>query len=193
LINNDVNCGGFIYCTTHWGPHEKKLFHNVGNGLWHQYTYLIDGQLEIEFREDPSSEVISKIDTRTFNHDGSDDEERLIDHLMLPKYETITTKDEGTTVMFFNPLDITRLLDVKILREGTHKIEAIDKRVVIICIVKEAYANGNKMIAMQFATVWEGKTAELVIQEHGVCAVVKYADNADQVLDFMLNAYTDIH
>jgi hypothetical protein len=185
VINNDVNCGGFIYCSTHWGPHESKQFHNTGAGLWHQYTYLIDGQLEIEFRDDPNGEVLKKIDTRDFNHDGSDDDERLIDHLLLPKHETIITKAEGTTVMFFNPFDVTRLLNVKILREGTHQVVAENRRVVIICIVKEAYANGNKMIAMQFATIWQDKSAELVIPKDGVCAIVKYSDNADQILEYM--------
>lgn len=189
MINNDVNCGGFIYCTTHWGPHENKLFHNVGNGLWHQYTYLIDGQLEIEFRDDPEGEVLEKINTRDFNHDGSDDDERLIDHLRKPKYENVITKEEGTTVMFFNPISETRLLKVDMLREGTHKIGFTDKRIIIICVVKGMHANGNKMVPMQYATIWPGKGAELVIPKDGVCASVTYSDNVDQLIEHFENIY----
>ena len=185
MINQDVNCGHFMYCTTHWGPHEVKKFHNVGNGLWHQYTYLIDGNLKIDFRDTVDGEITSSINTRDFNHDGSDDHHRLIDHLGLGKYETVSTEHEGTTVMFFNPMAETRLLKVEILREGTHKIGPKDKRVSIICVVKEAFANGSRIMAMQYATVWENKTVELVIPEHGVCAIVYYSDDADQIIEHM--------
>lgn len=185
MINQDVNCGSFMYCTTHWGPHERKKFHNVGNGLWHQYTYLIDGQLEIEFRDSEDGEITSTFNSRDYKHDGSEDDNRLLDHLPLGKYETIITESEGSTAMFFNPIAETRLLKVDILREGTHQVGPSDKRITIICVQKYAHANDSRMISMQHATVWPGKMANLVIPKDGVCATVCYSDDADQIIEHM--------
>lgn len=184
MINNDVNSGNFIYCITHWGPYEIKKFHNVGNGFMHQYTYLIDGNLEIQFRDSEKGELVSKINTRDYNHDGSDDDERLIDHSSLSKYETIITEDEGATVMFFNPTAETRLLNVEIYKEGTYTIGLKDKRVTIVCVQHEVFANGNKLIPMQHGVVFPGKTAELIVPKNGKCAAVSYSDDLDNLLTF---------
>jgi hypothetical protein len=177
MINNDVNAGNFIYCITHWGPYESKSIRNAGNGLYHQYTYLIDGNLEIEFRNTPDGEVVHRVDSKTYNG-------KLLDHSTLPKYETVSTGSEGTTAMFFNPIAETRLLDIDILTEGTHQIGVNTKRLTIVCIQHEIIANGNKLIAMQHAIVFPGKTAELVIPEHGICAIVSYSDDLDNLLSF---------
>jgi hypothetical protein len=86
--------------------------------------------------------------------------------------------------MFFNPIAETRLLDIDILTEGTHQIGVNTKRLTIVCIQHEIIANGNKLIAMQHAIVFPGKTAELVIPEHGICAIVSYSDDLDNLLSF---------
>ena len=175
MINNDVNAGNFIYCMTHWGPYEKKSIHNAGNGLYHQYTYLIDGHLELEFRDTANGEVLQRMNSRT-------DPNRFLDHSELPKYETVITGSEGVTAIFFNPIAETRMLDVQILKEGTYKIGLEDKRVTIVCIQKEVYANGNKLIAMQHGAVFPGKTAELVVPENAVCATVNYSEDVDKII-----------
>lgn len=177
MINNDVNAGNFIYCMTHWGPYENKSIHNVGNGLYHQYTYLIDGNLELEFRNTPDGEVVHRLDSKISS-------QKFLDHSILPKYETVITGSDGTTAMFFNPIAETRLLDVEIHKHGTYKIGLKDKRVTIVCIQHHVIANGHKLIAMQHAVVFPGKTAELVVPEHGVCAVVSYSDDLDNLLTF---------
>jgi hypothetical protein len=184
MINNDVNCGGFIYCTTHWGPHEKKKFHNVGNGLWHQYMFFIDGELEVEFRDTEDGEITSSINTREYDVNGVDFDKRLVDCLQRSKYETMITKHEGSTVMFFNPISETRLLKINVFKEGTYQVGS-DKRISIICIQKEMYANGNRMVPMQYATVWPGKKAEIVIPENAICAAVTYSDDLDQMIEHM--------
>lgn len=177
MINNDVNAGNFIYCMTHWGPYENKSIQNVGNGLYHQYTYLIDGHLELEFRNSAEGEVVTRMNSRT-------DPNRFLDHSKLPRHETVITESEGVTAIFFNPIAETRLLDVEILKEGTHTVGLNDKRVTIVCIQKYIVANGHKLIAMQHAVVFPGKTAELIVPENGVCAIVSYSDDLDNLLTF---------
>lgn len=177
MINNDVNAGNFIYCMTHWGPYENKSIHNAGNGLYHQYTYLIDGNLKIEFRNAPDGEVKEIVDSKTAGY-------RLLDHSVLPRYETVITESEGTTAMFFNPIAETRLLNVDIYEEGIYTLGLKDKRITIVCIQHRVFANGHKLIAMQHAVIFPGKTAELVVPEHGICAAVSYSDDLDNLLSF---------
>jgi hypothetical protein len=179
MINNDVNAGNFIYCMTHWGPYESKQFYNVGNGLYHEYTYLIDGNLKIEFRNTPEGEIVEVVDSKTAGY-------KLLDHTKKEaKYETVITEAEGTTAMFFNPIAETRRLDVNIVEEGSHTIVAKDKRITIVCIVSSAMANSQKILSMQHAIVFPGKTAELVIPKHGVCALVSYSDDLDKIIELI--------
>ena len=178
MINNDVNAGSFIYCMTHWGPYEVKKIHNVGNGLYHQYTYLIDGNLKIEFRDSPDGDVKHILDSTISS-------QKFLDHAPLPKYETVSTQADGVTAMFFNPISETRLLNVEIYKEGSYTVGLADKRMTIVCIQKEVYANGNKIMVMQHATIFPGKTAKLVVPENSICALVSYSDNLDDIIELL--------
>ena len=167
MINNDVNAGNFIYCTTHWGPYESRLFHNVGNGLRHDYTYLIDGKLKIEFRNSEDGEVVETIDSTQVNY-------KLLNYEDKADYQTVITEAEGCTAMFFNPLDSSKKIKVDILNAGAHTITATDKRITLVGVIRTINVNNLELLPMQHAIIFPGKTAQLVIPENGVCAAVSY-------------------
>jgi hypothetical protein len=167
MINNDINAGNFVYCMTHWAPHQSKEFYNSGNGFYHQYTYLVDGSCTVDFRDVSGGSIVRSIDSRNIN--------RLFSHANTPKYETINSTEEGVTLMFFNPISEDRKINVEIKNAGTHNIVATDKRITIVSIIGPVTANNKELITMQHAAVFPGKSAELVIPENGICALVSYA------------------
>jgi len=171
MINNDVIAGNFFYCVNHWFPGDSKKYHNSGNLFYHQYSYLIDGSCSIEFRDTEDGEVVTTIDSATAIANGT---ERLLDHTGIPLYETIST-DDGVTIMFISPTDITKPITAELKKAGTHTIVATDKRITIVCVRGPVQANEQELINMQYAVVLPGKSAELIIPENGICALVSYA------------------
>jgi hypothetical protein len=171
MINVDVTAGNFFYCVNHWFPHQSKTFCNeivTDTNIWHQYSYVIDGSCVGEFRDAEDGKVLQTI--RSTSLDNS-----FLDHSGLPKYETVTTDEEGVTMMFFCPINNSKPIQVEIKNEGTHTVKALGKRVTIVSIVGPVTANGKELISMQYATVFTGNSAELVVPKNGVCALVSYA------------------
>ena len=50
ILNNAVNAGGFIYCMAYWSPNERITYFNSGDGHYHQYVYIVDGEGHGEVR-----------------------------------------------------------------------------------------------------------------------------------------------
>ena len=167
MINNDINAGNFVYCQTHWGPHESKQFYNSGDGFYHQYTYLVDGNCSVDFRDTENGQVTKSIDSTKID--------RLFDHTGISKYETVSANQNGVTLMFFNPIAEDRKINIEIKEAGNYTINATDKRITIVCIVGPVQANSQDLISMQHAIVFPGKTAELIIPENAICALVSNA------------------
>jgi hypothetical protein len=73
----------------------------------------------------------------------------------------------------FNPIPADRVLDVEIIKGPTTKtVTATDKRVTIVCITGPITANDKQLSSMQYAKLFPGKTAELILPESSVCALV---------------------
>ena len=169
MIGNDVTAGNFFYCVNHWFPHQSKNFYNSVNsndGMFHPYSYVIDGSCTAEFRDAENGQVVKSFELFAEN-------KILLDHNNLPEYEKVLTEN-GVTVMFFSPIDITKPITVELKTTGEHDVVATDKRITIVSIIGPVLANDKELISMQYAAVFPGKTAKLLVPENGVCALVSY-------------------
>jgi hypothetical protein len=120
-----------------------------------------------EFRDTADGKVVQTIKSTSLDNS-------FLDHTDLPKYETVST-EEGVTMMFFSPINIDKPIQVEIKDAGTHTVTATDKRIAIVSIIGPITANDKELISMQYATVFPGKTAELIVPKNRVCALVSYA------------------
>lgn len=166
ILNNSVNAGNFIYCMANWTPNERNTYLNTGNGHYHQYAYVVSGSGIAEIRDTLDGEVIEYDDTERVGE--------LIDlSHSKDKYHTTITTNDSLTMMLFNPIPATRNLSVEIVKGAvTRTISATDNRITIVCVTGPVTANGKLIGNLQHAKVFPGKTAELVVPENAVCALV---------------------
>ena len=88
-------------------------------------------------------------------------------------FHETTTTDTGLTVVMFNPIPDTRVLDVEILKGASkHTITATDTRKTLVCITGPIQANDKELVTLQHAKIFPGKTVELTLPENTVCAIV---------------------
>jgi redox-sensitive bicupin YhaK (pirin superfamily) len=75
--------------------------------------------------------------------------------------------------MMFNPIPDSRNLKVDIVKgPATRTVTADASRTTIVCITGPITANDKTLVSLQHAKVFSGKTAELVVPENSVCALV---------------------
>jgi hypothetical protein len=166
ILNNAVNAGGFIYFMAFWSPNERITYFNDGDGHYHQFVYVVDGEGHGEVRQTETSEI--------FRSDGTKRVGELLD-LSDTKgmYHTTITKEHSLNMIMFNPIPDTRILDVEIVKGPLIKtITATDKRVTVVCITGPITANDKTLASLQHAKIFPGKTAELNLPENTVCALV---------------------
>ncbi len=166
ILNNAVNAGGFIYCMAFWSPNERITYFNDGDGHYHQFVYIVDGQGSGEVRQTENGEI--------FRTDNTQRVGQLLD-LSDTKgmFHTTITKDHSLNMIMFNPIPDTRILNVEIVKGPTSKtVSAIDKRITIVCITGPISANDKTLASLQHAKIFPGKTAELHLPENTVCALV---------------------
>ena len=166
ILNNAVNAGGFIYCMAYWSPNERITYFNSGDGHYHQYVYIVDGEGYGEVRLTENGEIFR-----------SDNTKRVGELLDLSDtkgmYHTTVTKEQSLNMIMFNPIPDTRILDVEIITGPITKIvTATDKRVTVVCITGPITANDKLLASLQHAKIFSGKTAELNLPENTVCALV---------------------
>lgn len=166
ILNNSVNAGNFVYCMTHLTPYETDTYHNEGNGHYHRFVYIIDGYSTVEVRKELGGEII---EYKNDNQAGN-----LIEHTHTKgMYQTVKTQDTGLSMIFFNPIPDTRNLKVSILKGvGQHTITAGEKRITIVVITGTISVNDKSLLSLQHAKLFPGKTADIVLPEHTVCALV---------------------
>jgi hypothetical protein len=165
ILNNSINAGSFIYCMAYFGPNETNTYYNIGHGHYHQCIYIVDGQ-GLGCIKDDQGNILALDDT---NRQG-----QLVD-LSDTKglfHETKTT-EHGLTVVMFNPIPDTRILNVEILKgAGSHTITATDKRKTLVCITGPIKANDKELVTLQHAKILPNKTVDLHLPENTVCAIV---------------------
>lgn len=166
ILNNAVNAGGFIYCMAYWSPNERITYFNDGDGHYHQYVYIVDGEGYGEVRLTENGEI--------FRSDNTKRVDELLD-LSDTKgmYHTTVTKEQSLNMIMFNPIPDTRILDVEIIKGPiTKTVTTTDKRVTVVCITGPITANDKTLASLQHAKIFPGKTAELNLPENTVCAMV---------------------
>jgi hypothetical protein len=166
ILNNAVNAGGFIYCMAYWSPNERITYFNDGDGHYHQYVYIVDGEGYGEVRLTENGEI--------FRSDNTKRVDELLD-LSDTKgmYHTTVTKEQSLNMIMFNPIPDTRILDVEIIKGPiTKTVIATDKRITVVCITGPITANDKTLASLQHAKIFPGKTAELNLPENTVCALV---------------------
>ena len=166
ILNNAVNAGGFIYCMAYWSPNERITYFNDGDGHYHQYVYVVDGEGYGEVRLTENGEIFR-----------SDNTKRVGELLDLTDtrgmYHTTVTKEQSLNMIMFNPIPSTRILNVEIVNgPATKTVTASDKRITIVCITGPITANDKTLASLQHAKIFPGKTAELNLPENTVCALV---------------------
>jgi len=166
ILNNAVNAGGFIYCMAYWSPNERITYFNEGDGHYHQFVYVVDGEGYGEVRLTENGEIFR-----------SDNTKRVGELLDLADtkgmYHTTVTKEQSLNMIMFNPIPDTRILDVEIVRgPATKTIITTDKRTTVVCITGPITANDKTLASLQHAKIFPGKTAELNLPENTVCALV---------------------
>ena len=166
ILNNAINAGNFIYCMAHFSPNESNTYHNQGNGHFHQYLYIVDGQGIVENRETADGPAIRREEGNGVG--------MLVDLTSTRGlFHTTITNENSLTVILFNPIPDTRILDVEIITGPITKIvTATDKRVTVVCITGPITANDKLLASLQHAKIFSGKTAELNLPENTVCALV---------------------
>jgi hypothetical protein len=165
ILNNAINAGGFIYCMAYFGPHETNAYFNDGDGHYHQYVYLLDGR---------GSGTITDNIGNIISHRDDDSQGKLID---LQQFKSMThttkTQDQSLSVISFNPIPDTRILNVEIVKGPIMKtVTASDRRITVVCITGPIIANDKTLASLQHAKIFPGKTAELLLSEGTVCALV---------------------
>lgn len=169
IFNTATNAGGFIYCTTHYGPHTVGTYFNDNAGHFHQAIYIVEGQAMCEVRD------VDDLNAPTIIKDGNIDPGQLFDNSNTKgKYVTTITADQGITLVMFNPIPTTRLLDIEIVKGVTTKtITATDKRITVVCILGPITVNDKTVESLQHVKVFPGKTVTITLPEHTVCALVQ--------------------
>ena len=77
------------------------------------------------------------------------------------------------TLISFNPIPDTRLLDVEIIKGPQTKTVTADKeRVTVVCITGPITANGKSLASLQHAKVFPEKSAELNLPKNSIVALV---------------------
>lgn len=165
ILNNSINAGNFIYCVAYFGPNESTTYFNDGHGHYHQYVYIIDGQGSITVT-DTQGNVLSVDDA---NRSG-----QLFDASKSKgTYHITKTTNSSLNMIMFNPIPDTRSLSVEIVKGGTTKsVTATDKRITVVGISGSIKINDKELLSLQHAKIFPGKTAELVLPENAVCALV---------------------
>lgn len=166
ILNNAVNAGGFIYCMAYWSPNETITYHNKGDGHYHQFIYIVDGEGRGEVRQTQNGEIFRSDETRRVGEllDLSDTK---------GMYHTTITKEHSLNMIMFNPIPDTRLLGVEILKGPTTKtVTASDKRITAVCITGPISANDKILSSLQHAKIFPGKITILDLPENTICALV---------------------
>jgi hypothetical protein len=169
IFNHAVNAGGFVYCSTYYGPHTVGTYFNDNDGHYHQWLYIIDGHARAANR------LTADLTTEpTFVRSGDDPGELIDTSGGKGQYITTTTGDVGISMVMFNPIPTTRELDVEIVKGiDTKTITATDKRITLVCILGPITVNDKTVESLQHVKIFPGKTVEINLPEHTVCALVQ--------------------
>jgi hypothetical protein len=169
ILNHAVNVGGFLYCATYQGPHTTYTYFNDNDGHYHRWLYIIDGRAQAEDR------ISNDLSTPPVSTRSGDSAGNLLDVSSgKGHYVTTTTTDVGLSMIMFSPIPTTRELDVEIVKGTiTKTVTADDRRITLVCINGPITVNDKIVESLQHVKIFPGKTVEVNLPEHTVCALVQ--------------------
>jgi hypothetical protein len=165
ILNNAIRAGNFVYCMIYYSPYEEHHYTNEGDGHYHPYVYIVEGQGWAEWKnkageiclDEPTKPVGTLFDIR---HSRG-------------YHQTMRTSESGLSLFHVNPIPATRELNVDIINGPIKKtITAGTNRITIVVISGSATINDKDLSSLQHSKIFPGKTVELTIPEHAICAVV---------------------
>jgi len=170
ILNKVISAGNFVYCMNYFPAYTNITMPNFdsGTGGYHQMYYMIDGYATVDAREsqDMNAPIVYTIDVA---------KGQLVDATPTRnKYFTITLGDQSVAAMAFNPLSPDQVLSVEIVNT-TEKfyVGAADKRKTLVCLQGSMTANGITITSGQHAKIFPGKSAEIVLNDNAICAIVQ--------------------
>lgn len=169
ILVNSVNAGEFIYCTSHVSTNEVLSYINQGDGHFHQYAYLIEGNGTLQLTNPATNEVLFFDETESSASTGA-----LLDFTKTNGWGFVTTtKNTPLSMMTFNPLPATRNLNVEIVKgENVRTITNENKRNTVVVIAGNITANDRPVTSLQHVKIFPGKTATITSYVDSVYAIV---------------------
>jgi hypothetical protein len=166
IINTSVNANKFIFCSVYQSPNETSPYFNEYDAHYHSGIYMLEGSL-----------VAYLSDTETIDENTPNDtitEGNFYDiSYTRGKYITSKTGATGASMIMFNPVPASKNLDVKIVKnKQTLEINTSDTPITVVCITGPVNINGKELKSLQFATVYENKSATLTLDDNNICAIV---------------------
>jgi hypothetical protein len=168
ILNKVVGAGNFFYCMNYFPPYTQFTKLNSGAAIYHQSYYMLEGSAVVDARD---SEDI----TDPIVHTLSSSKGQLVDAgVTKDKYITITVGDQSVAAVSFNPLSPDQGLAVEIIDTAqTLTVTAGDVRKTLVCLQGSMTANGIAITNGQHAKIFPGKSAEIVLNEGAICAIVQ--------------------
>jgi hypothetical protein len=166
ILNHSVKAHSFIYCSVYQGPNETTIYHNSGNGHFHQDIYIAEGKSFYTITDTNSLKG-----GETFTEISAKNKYDLTEY--KDKYVITQTKDIGCSMMMFNPIPDTKKLDIEIVdTPGSIYLSAGDERITIVCITGPITIKNKQLSSMQYSVIFPNTTQELIIPENSICAIV---------------------
>lgn len=169
ITNLAINAHNFIYCLVYQSANETTSYYNDMNGHYHQWIYLVEGEMDVVRISDTEDNLVSSRDMLPPLQAGgvyNISETR-------GKYVVTKTKDAGASMIMFNPVPADRDLKIEIVKgSNTREVTATNTRVTIVCITGPIQVNGKELKSNQYAVVFENTSATLTMGETAVCAIV---------------------
>lgn len=168
ITYSQYNTPNFIYSFAYQGPNESTVYLNDNNGYFRSHIYMIEGSLsayESATQVPSSTDLMTRIPlVQGTLYDVSNTK---------GKYTTAKTETNGAAMVIFNPIPMTRKLDIEIVKgKQTVQVDATDSNITIVCLTGPVIVNGKELKTSQFATVYQGKSAVLELEENTICALV---------------------
>lgn len=167
ILHNAFKTKSFIVCNVYQSPNEKTVYHNNGENHYHAGIYVIEGRLDTYPSTTPDyiAEGVENAPLESGNYYD-------ITHTKN-KFVTAITKDQGSSVIMFNPVPENVQLNVEIVK-GSNSIvvDASSIQKTIVCITGAVTVNDKLMESLKFAVVEQGTQATLVLPANTVCAIV---------------------
>jgi len=166
ILNNATNAKSFVYCSVYQSPNETTNYYNSGNGHFHESIYIIEGSAE--YTTSPSVELSGDETYLPLSAGQLYDITNTKGQYVITKTSTV-----GASMMMFNPIPEDKQLQVQIVHgPNTVTVTSGDIRTTVVCITGPVTIKDKTLNSLQYAVVFANTSADLILPENTVCALV---------------------